>query len=183
MRPRSLYLAGPDVFYEDALSLGRIKKEICARYGFEGLFPLDNEIDAGADKLKARREIYQANIAMIRRADAVVANMTPFKGIDADPGTAFEVGYAAALGKTAYLYTAVEDTLVVRHERLKTGPMGQEPLFRAEDFEVEDLGGGINLMMLEACFESGGALMVGDTGKVEDLELFERLITAIAESG
>ena len=57
------------------------------------------------------REIYADSIARLRQCDAVVANLTPWRGPGADPGTAFEVGFAAALGKPvlAYLNVADED--------------------------------------------------------------------------
>jgi len=40
-----IYLAGPDVFLPDALEVGKRKREICARHGLRGLFPLDNTGD------------------------------------------------------------------------------------------------------------------------------------------
>ncbi|HJW77212.1 MAG TPA: nucleoside 2-deoxyribosyltransferase, partial [Beijerinckiaceae bacterium] len=39
-RPK-LYLAGPEVFLPEAIEIGRIKKDLCARYGIEGLYPFD----------------------------------------------------------------------------------------------------------------------------------------------
>jgi len=42
-RPK-LYLAGPEVFLPEAIEIGRIKKDLCARYGIEGLYPFDNEV-------------------------------------------------------------------------------------------------------------------------------------------
>lgn len=43
--------------------------------------------------------IYHANLEMIRSADAVLANLNAFRGIEPDSGTCFEVGFATALGK------------------------------------------------------------------------------------
>lgn len=95
------YLAGPDVFLEDALEVGARKKRICNRYGLDGVFPLDPDIadtveeDRGAEAcadLSAR--IYQLNIELIDDCDLVIANMTPFRGPSMDVGTAFEMGYA-----------------------------------------------------------------------------------------
>ena len=40
-----IYLAGPDVFARDPFLLAARKKAICAKYGFEGVFPMDNEVD------------------------------------------------------------------------------------------------------------------------------------------
>lgn len=176
----SLYLAGPDVFHAEPIALGRAKRELCARYGFVGLYPLDNEVGDLTDHAAARDAIYRANMAMIRRADALVANVTPFKGVDADAGTAFEVGVAAALGKTVHLYSAADDTLIERMRAIEATGDGAGRYQRAETYAVDDFGGGANLMLLEACRESGGVFVTSASGAAEDLELFERLLHAIA---
>ncbi len=97
-----LYLAGPDVFVPQPHARGVALKALCTAAGAIGLFPIDNEIDDAAHRPDAIRE---ANMAMIRRCDAVVANMTPFRGPSMDPGTAYEMGAAAALGKLVVGYT------------------------------------------------------------------------------
>ena len=79
-RRRALYLAGPDVFSREAAALGERKKAVCAAFGFEGLYPLDSEISNALDHDAARRAIFDANIALIDRSDAILANITPFKG-------------------------------------------------------------------------------------------------------
>ena len=46
--------------------------------GLTGLYPLDNEIDpAAAD---ASLQIFRGNEAMMNEADAIIANLTPFRG-------------------------------------------------------------------------------------------------------
>lgn len=95
-----VYLAGPDVFREDAKIYGLFLKEQCAKLGMTGLFPLDNEIvPLDADK------IFRSNCRMIRFCDAVVANISPFRGCGMDSGTAWELGMAYALNKQIYLYS------------------------------------------------------------------------------
>jgi nucleoside 2-deoxyribosyltransferase len=42
-----LYLAGPDIFMPDAKAIGDRKKALCARHGFEGLYPLDLGLPEG----------------------------------------------------------------------------------------------------------------------------------------
>ncbi|MGG4616948.1 nucleoside 2-deoxyribosyltransferase, partial [Pseudomonas aeruginosa] len=104
-RPRKLYLAGPDVFRADAVAHGEALKALCARYGFEGLYPLDNALPKQlAEPREQAAWIYRANIGLIERADAVLANLNFFRGAEPDSGTAFEVGYATALGKPVYGY-------------------------------------------------------------------------------
>jgi nucleoside 2-deoxyribosyltransferase len=41
-RKLKVYLAGPEVFLSEAIAIG-LRKELCSRYGFEGLDPFDNE--------------------------------------------------------------------------------------------------------------------------------------------
>src|SRR3954466_6051520 len=89
-----IYLAGPDVFLPDAVEIGRRKAAICARHGLIGLYPLDNTIDiAAADASPA---IFKGNEAMMDSADALIANLTPFRGPSAYAGTVYELGYMAA---------------------------------------------------------------------------------------
>ncbi|MGN5478934.1 nucleoside 2-deoxyribosyltransferase [Cupriavidus basilensis] len=100
---KSLYLAGFDVFREDALDWGKQLKAPCAEYGFEGLYPLDKQVPAGLHGPEAARWIYDANIALIRQADMVMANLDDFRGPgEPDSGTAFEVGFAVALQKPVW---------------------------------------------------------------------------------
>lgn len=102
--PRSIYLAGFDVFRPDAAAHGERLKALCASFGHTGLFPLDNQLPAGLHGAAAARWIYAANVALIHRADAVLANLNDFRGHEPDSGTAFEVGFAAALGKPVWAY-------------------------------------------------------------------------------
>ena len=91
------YLAGPDVFRPDALEWAAWARAACRRHGVEALVPLDGEA-ASAEG------IYLQNVAMIRAADVVLANLNAFRGAEPDSGTAFEVGYAVALGKRVIGY-------------------------------------------------------------------------------
>ena len=54
---KKIYLAGFDVFADDALERGKKMKELCARYGFEGLYPLDNECSGAEDIFRANTEL------------------------------------------------------------------------------------------------------------------------------
>ena len=98
-----IYLAGPDVFLPDALDIGRRKREICARHGVTGLYPLDNVIDLYAADASLR--IFKGNEAMMDAADAIIANLTPFRGPGADAGTVYELGYMAGRGKLCLGYS------------------------------------------------------------------------------
>ena len=101
-----IYLAGPEVFYPDPERHGRALKAICEAAGAIGLFPLDNQAgvqDPDPDKMAGN--ISRADEALVRRCDAIVANMMPFRGPSMDPGTIFEMGLAKGLGKLVVGHT------------------------------------------------------------------------------
>jgi nucleoside 2-deoxyribosyltransferase len=93
-----VYLAGPDVFFADASARAARMKAECARLGLVGVFPLDPAPGPLPDAPEWQR-IFAANEAHIRSCDAMVANITPFRGPSADVGTAWEMGFMRALGR------------------------------------------------------------------------------------
>src|SRR5471032_3248411 len=98
-----VYLAGPEVFLPNAAEVGAAKKRICAAHGLEGLFPLDQPQPA-LPPAELGAAIYRANIALMTQADAIIANLTPFRGAAMDAGTAFEVGFCAARGIKLFFF-------------------------------------------------------------------------------
>ncbi|WP_256856485.1 nucleoside 2-deoxyribosyltransferase [Variovorax sp. KK3] len=105
MRPR-VYLAGPDIFFRDSAKIYESLKAHCARHGLEGVEPSDGGVRdgfSGSDEEQARR-IYEGNVALIREADGVIANLMDFRGLEPDSGTVFEVGFAVGLGKPVVVY-------------------------------------------------------------------------------
>lgn len=111
----SVYLAGPEVFLPNAHEVLAAKVAVCERLGWKGLSPVDNEvITEGRSPDAIAMAIYHGNIAMMDQADAIIANITPFRGPHMDPGTAFEIGYFAARGKPIMVYTQHADDLVDR---------------------------------------------------------------------
>ena len=150
---KSVYLAGPDVFRPDAARLAVEHKALCGRFGLEPLHPGDQPDITSCS-------IFRTNIDMIRRADAVLANLDPFRGPEVDSGTAFEVGFASALGKIVVGYVSSPESLRQRVERLH-GAIAYYPeagLWRDRDGNlVEDFGHAVNLMLAESC----AAIVVG----------------------
>ena len=106
MNPR-VYLAGPDVFFRDAEAWAEHRKAICAEHGLVAVSPLDPLAEEAADwaELPEWQRIAWRNEAHIRSCDAVIANLTPFRGPSADAGTVYEVGFARALGRVVFGYT------------------------------------------------------------------------------
>lgn len=107
-RSRRVYLAGPDVFYPDAKDRAMRLKDTCRHYGFEGVFPLDSEVQLRMpiEQQENGFAIYEANLELIRGCQAILANMSPFRGPSMDVGTGFEIGFGKALGLEVVGYTS-----------------------------------------------------------------------------
>jgi nucleoside 2-deoxyribosyltransferase len=125
-----LYLAGPDVFLPDAREIAAAKKALCADAGHSGLFPLDAKLPPFAPTPEFAEAIFASNLVLIQSADAVLANLTPFRGPSADSGTVWEVGYAHALGKKVFGYSNVGASFAARTHAFVGGGDGME----VEDF-------------------------------------------------
>ncbi|HLU03128.1 MAG TPA: nucleoside 2-deoxyribosyltransferase [Advenella sp.] len=140
---KKVYLAGFDVFRPDATSYGQWLKALCARHGFAGLYPLDNAAPQQLAGAALADWICRANIALIEQADCVMANLNPFRGLEPDSGTVFEVGYAVARGKPVWAYTGQSRTLVEQ-----AGVRTQDGrIVDAQGYTVEDFGMNLNLMI------------------------------------
>lgn len=169
-----IYLAGPDVFFADALALGAAKKAICARYGLRGHHPFDNAVELSATPECGYR-ISRLNEDLIARCDAVVANLTPFRGVSADPGTVFELGYAAGLGKAVHGYSC--ETRFYRARVFAADAQAQGDLDGAGHV-VEDFGLADNLM-IEGAIHRRGGIFIAEQG--DNLAVFERVLRRLAE--
>ncbi len=180
--PVNVYLAGPDVFLPDAIAVGRRKVEICAAHGLTGLYPLDNVVDRSA--ADASLAIFKANEAMMDAADAIIANLTPFRGAGADPGTVYELGYMAGRGKLCLAYSnhpAVYLDRVRQHsEVVPRNGLHVDP----EGLTVEDFGLSDNLMMIHALECYGARLVTPREGLADiwrDFAAFETCVRLAAE--
>ncbi len=143
-----IYLAGPDVFLPDAIEMGTRKAAICAEYGLKGLYPLDNTVDLAA--IGASIAIFRGNEAMMDAADAIIANLTPFRGPGADPGTVYELGYMAGRRKLCLGYSNDPSTYADRVRQFTQVTASGTHLVDAAGLTVEDFGLSDNLMMIHA---------------------------------
>ena len=142
-RPR-IYLAGPTVFMRDARARGDELKTSCETAGCEGLFPLDADMGEASDA----RRIMTKCLAMLDRTQAVVADLSPFRGPHVDDGTAFELGYAAAHGLPIFGYAT--DLRPLR-ERIPARSPGET--VDADGIAIEDIGEPFNAMVAGALTE------------------------------
>ena len=144
-----IYLAGPDVFFPDSAARAAAMKAACARFGMQGVFPLDAPAAAPAYPADAPEwlRIHIANEAHIRGCDAMVAHITPFRGASADPGTAWEMGFMRALGRPVLAWT--------------TEPRDYAARVPEDGSMIEDFGLADNLMLEGGVTLSGGQVIRG----------------------
>ena len=178
--PTRIYLAGPEVFFPGAEHQAIVAEKKCLlqEYGMEGIDPLDTELALSANTPKFRRghKIYRANRELMDSCDAIIANLTPFRGISADPGTVYELGYMIGQGKQAFGFT-----LDSRYYRERAGATDLDDQGHTiEDFEMSD-----NLMIEGGIYSSGGQLFVAEQPgehRYFSAELFRHCVRAIAQA-
>lgn len=145
---KKIYIAGFDVFKQDSIAVGKNYEEICLKYGFEGLYPLDNKVNFNQEKPKIAQDIFDANKKMIEKSDIVVANLNAFRGKEADSGTVWECGFAYALGKKVYGYmdkSTPKEYINSFNEKEKKFVDGK--YIDENEFDIEDFSLPINLMI------------------------------------
>jgi nucleoside 2-deoxyribosyltransferase len=151
-----VYLAGPDVFFPGAVEIGEAKKRICARYGLEGVYPLDatfealKDLDSPADMGHATFDLM---VALMDSCDLVIANLTPFRGPSMDVGTAVEIGYMHGCGKPVFGYTNVSKDYAERVE--------------PDGFFVEPFGLTDNVMVEGPVYRTGAVVVRTDVSPDE----------------
>ncbi len=178
----SVYLAGPDVFLPDAFEIGQRKIELCTRHGLAGLYPLENTIDTAAQDASLR--IFRGNETMMVAADAIIANLTPFRGPGADAGTVYELGYMAGRGKLCLGYTNDPSCYADRVRRFTEVIPRDGRLVDALGLTVEDFGLSDNLMMIHALDLHGCPLVTPRQAPADiwhDLSAFETCVRMAAE--
>ena len=81
--------------------------EVLRREGYSVFVPMEHEIDNAWDMPQHEwsKRVFDADIEAIHNSAAVVAI---YNGLYSDSGTAFEIGYAHALGKDIYVVPCLE---------------------------------------------------------------------------
>lgn len=107
-RIASIYLAGPDCWFPDAERLTEHRRGLCQAAGYRGVTGLDAPLTEKVVSEAMARERYANAVAKIRTCDALIANLTPWRGPHCDPATAFACGFASAVGIPVFAYLNVE---------------------------------------------------------------------------
>ncbi len=171
-----VYLAGPDVFLPNPLLRAAAMKRICDAHGLAAISPLD-ELPGETPGANDPYAIARRNESHIRSCDAILANLTPFRGPSADPGTVYEVGFGRALGRPVFGYATVGANHAERVRRLP----GNAGLRCREGLEIEDFGLFENLMISCGIAESGGFVLAeAAEDPWRDLTVFERCVARAA---
>lgn len=152
-----IYLAGPDVFYPTDLEEGRKKVDLCLAYGFEGIYPsflLPHDLFTGEYSQDEKAQIIKSQCVYgIQEADIIMANLSPFRGHEMDSGTAFELGFAAALNKPIYGYTTDPRTYLQRMQEDTEGVYCDENNVWRDQYHdvIENVGLVENCMIGASC--------------------------------
>ncbi|MFD2239341.1 nucleoside 2-deoxyribosyltransferase [Aureimonas populi] len=160
---RTIYLAGPEVFLPDAQAVMAQKRRRARAHGFEPTGPGSDEAALAAGPATAAM-ILERNETAMRRAEVCIANVTPFRGISADPGTVYEIGFMIALGRTVHAYTNDPRPYGERVEAewpggRVAGPREARPLRGVDGLMIESFGLADNLMIEAGILAHGGRLV------------------------
>ena len=177
-----IYLAGPEVFLPNAMAILEKKASLARSAGFTPLVPGDLEIPQAKTPQEKGTNIHRVDEQLMKSADAIIANLTPFRGISADIGTAFEVGFMRSLGKPVFAYSNVTDKYHERISEYYRGQIGSTSSgelrgpdgMLIEDFEMND-----NLMLDGAVAASGGTWVTCKASQNElysETEAFEAVL-------
>lgn len=185
---KRIYLAGPEVFLPDARGIGAQKRAICERHGLIGIFPTDEEPRGDIPASAADRElaISRAMERTLRGCDAIIVNLTPFRGPSADVGSAYEMGFMRALGRPIFAYSNDARPYIERVAAFCIGelrarhPGGYEDPdgMAIEPFELCD-----NLMLAGGVVSAGGCIVIEATPaalRYTSLVAFERCVERAA---
>ena len=107
-----IYLAGPDVFRENAVEHGEYLKQICSEQWVTGLYPMDKEIENFSNNAETAIEIFRWNIELIIESDAILANMQRFRWPSMDVWTAWEMWMWYGLKKYIVWYNTDHQTMI-----------------------------------------------------------------------
>ena len=121
----------------------------------------------------------------MRGCDAMIVNLTPFRGPSADVGSAYEMGFMRALGRPIFAYSNDDRSFLDRitaycgtARKRSTGEYEDPEGMAVEPFELHD-----NLMLVGGVVASGGCIITEAapyTERYTSLAAFERCVICAA---
>ncbi|UOO89003.1 nucleoside 2-deoxyribosyltransferase [Vitreoscilla massiliensis] len=145
-----IYWATPAVFWPDSEAwLAAQKRELqatasAAQMDVHILSPIDTALE---QKCCVDESIFLSNVAMIQQAACVIADVSPFRGLEPDVGTALQIGIATQMGKTVYLYSKHAEQSLQAAYQAQMNADGYV-MFDGKPTQVEDFGHPVNLMLM-----------------------------------
>lgn len=177
MNKKVLYLAGPEVFLPDMTTIRESKLRICEENGFVGDFPVDGEPLPSYPKQMLAKFIALKNQEKIQNCSGVIANITPFRSVSVDPGTAYEIGYATSMKKPVFGYTNCHMNFKNRCIQAFGKIQAGDHIIDIHQIMIEDFDMADNLMIDSAFLNTTQILLAADrTVSIGDLGLFEKTV-------
>lgn len=155
-----IYLSGFERYDSKGGMIFTKMKEICSRYGYESVSPLDQA--PGVEKIVTENPyIWAANVfdnyqQHVRNCDIIIANLNDYRGYEINNDVGFECGMGFQLGKRLYGFMDNTDKLINKIPHL-----GEEMEYRdhtgsnVEDFDYPaNLMFGSSMKIFEGTFEN-----------------------------
>ena len=123
---------------------------------------------------------------LVRESDLMIANLTPFRGISADAGTVFELGFMCALDRPVHGYSNIAKGFGERTADLFGGqvkPLGQGMFDAPDGTLIEEFGMADNLMIDGGILRRGGIFICRDVPAGEymtSLDVFKACLDKVA---
>jgi nucleoside 2-deoxyribosyltransferase len=184
-----VYLAGPEVFLANAREQLDRKIELTRAAGLIPVSPGDFVIPPQPTRRQFGHAVSEIDERMMDSADAIIANLTPYHGINADTGTCYELGYMCAQGKHAFAYTNVSENLRARTVAYYNGDVHTDANGRlrgSDGLAVEDVDMVDNLMMQGGVERRSGQVIVHAAAPDQlytDTTAFEECLRLLAAVG
>lgn len=157
-----VYLAGPEVFLPNAREALDRKIAMAKRYGFTPVSPGDLAVPDTETRRERGLAISAINELLMTSADLIIANLTPFRGVSADVGTVFELGFMCARGCPAFAFSNISRNHFERVSDLHRGQihLGEDGRHRGPDgLSLENFDMTDNLMLDGGIAARGGAII------------------------
>ncbi|MEP3637277.1 MAG: nucleoside 2-deoxyribosyltransferase [Paracoccaceae bacterium] len=164
---KSIYLAGPDVFLPDGDKVLQRKADLTRDAGFLPVYAGVFEYPTLPGRYQTGLAISAVNELLLKGSDMLIANLTPFRGIFADTGTVFELGFMSALGRPVFAYTNDCRTHLDRVNTHYGQSAASDPhgtLRGPDETMVEDHDMIDNLMIDGAIHHRRGSMTIGKYG-------------------
>jgi nucleoside 2-deoxyribosyltransferase len=186
VRQVRVYLAGPEVFLPNARAQLDLKIRLTQAAGLIPVSPGDFAVPPQPSKRQFGHAISEIDERMMDSADAIIANLTPYRGISADTGTCYELGYMCGQNKAAFAYSNVgmgHKNRIVGHYNGDVAVDEAGRLRGADGLAVEDVDMIDNLMMHGGVERRGGVVLARDVpagSMYTDTSVFEEILAVAA---